>query len=186
MKLLISAFMPFANNEVNYSLEVLNKLIEHQDIVKVVLPVLYKDSFAILEKVIEEQKPDLIILLGEARSYPSVGFEVIAVNEFGRHADSAGLVPASRFIIEGGPDGIFMTLNFELFTAAFNETNTMFHRSYSAGTYVCNTLIYKTLYYLESYNLKVQCGFIHIPDREKQGTSSVVIGLNNYLTKLLD
>ena len=186
MKILVSAFEPFNENNVNFSNIVLNELAEHKAVVKVTLQVEYIASFTMLKAAIIEHSPTIIILLGEARSYASVGFEVIGVNEYGKQADNINNVPAKRFISEEGPDGIFTTLDYDKFAAAFCETKTAFHRSYSAGVYVCNALLYNTLVYLKDHNLNVLCGFIHIPDFAKQDRLSIVSGLNNYIAKLIN
>ena len=37
------------------------------------------------------------------------------------------------------------------------------HQSFSAGTYVCNTVLYSTLGYIEDHKLSIKAGFIHVP-----------------------
>lgn len=184
MKIVVTAFAPFNGQNINFSAVVLDKLMAAKDVVKVLLPVEYVHSFTLLKEVIDDVNPALIILLGEARSYPSVGFEVIAINEYGTHADNVNFVPKTRFIQKCGPDGLFTTLDYDLFVQSFSAKKTAFHRSYSAGTYVCNALLYNTLYYLRESNLNIPCGFIHIPDFITQEVDSIVAALNNYLQKL--
>lgn len=186
MKILITAFEPFDNNEVNYSFELLKELNEDENIKKLILPVEYFKSFEILKEVIEKEDLSQIILLGEARSYLSVGFEVIGINELSKRADNKGLISNTNKIIENGPDGLFSTLDFEVFKNSFNSVNVKFHRSYSVGTYVCNSLMYQTLLYLKETNkTKINCGFIHIPDLNNQDLKEIIKGFNNYLINLI-
>ena len=65
MKVLISAFEPFCNREINNSEEVLNKL-DSCKYNKILLPVSYNRAFNILKEEINKIKPDLVICLGEA------------------------------------------------------------------------------------------------------------------------
>lgn len=184
MKILLTAFAPFNNNDENYSELVLQEIDQSAYLIKVLLPVEYINSFTLMQEVITKHEPDIIIMLGEARSYHSVGFEVIAINEYSNRPDVKGNIPKTRYISEGGPDGIFATLDYETFTNAFSETNTKHHRSLSAGTYVCNTLLYNTLLYLQAIDRQIPCGFIHIPDFKIELLANIVAGFNNYLSKL--
>lgn len=185
MKILITAFEPFDNNDINFSYEVLQKLRVHNDLIKATIPVEYLGSFKTIKKLIEVHQPDIIVCLGEARSYPSVAFEVIGINEYSNYPDNVNFSPPSRFIVPNGPDGIFSTLDYDLFAASFTATETKFHRSFSAGTYVCNTLLYTTLHYLQTEKLAIPCGFIHIPNLANQEIESIVKGLDKYIESLL-
>ncbi len=185
MKILVTAFEPFDNNDINYSYEVLNKLKDHKKVLKVVLPVEYYNSFNVLKEIIDNNKPDIIILLGEARSYKSVGFEVIGINESSNHKDNKGFFPTNNKLVENGIDGLFSTLDYDVFKTAFEELNIDYFRSYSAGVYVCNALLYQSLLYIKENNLNIKCGFIHITKEETQPIDLVIKGLNNYINKLL-
>lgn len=185
MKILITAFEPFDNNDINYSYEVLKRIAQFDGLEKITLCVEYYNSFKNLQKKIIDYNPNIIILTGEARSYKSVGFEVIGVNDISNKPDNANFIPTSRYIIEGGADGIFSTLNFELFKKAFEEVGASYHRSLSAGSYVCNALLYQTLNYIKENNLNIKCGFIHIP-KLKDDMDKVVGGINKYIEILLN
>ena len=185
MKILITAFEPFDNNETNYSLEVLNKIKLREEIKKIILPVEYYESFNELKKIIEEENPLVIILLGEARSYDKVSFEVIGINEVSLKPDNKGFIPRDTKLVLNEVDGLFSSLDFNLFESSFLEVNTKINRSYSAGTYVCNALLYQTLLYLRENKKTTKCGFIHIPDLLKQDLNEIVNGFNNYLNNLI-
>lgn len=185
MKILITAFEAFDNNDINYSNEILKNITDFDGVTKLVLPVEYYNSFKKLEENIVNYKPDIIILLGEARSYNAVGFEVIGINELSKKPDNAKLVPNKRYIIDGEVDGIFSTLDYDLFKEAFEKANAKHFRSFSAGTYVCNALLYQTLLYLKQNESKIKCGFIHIPKLENDEMDVVIQGINNYIKSLI-
>ncbi|MCK9235584.1 MAG: hypothetical protein WC225_05395 [Acholeplasmataceae bacterium] len=181
MKILVTAFEPFDNQSQNYSYEVLHQIKPSANLVKIVLPVEYEGAFNTLKSIIEKEQFDYLILMGEARSYDGVGFEVIGINEKGQHPDNLGQIPAQRKIIPDGDDGYFSTLDDSLFTEAFHDTNVKSFKSYSAGVYVCNALLYQTLWYLKRYRLKTKCGFIHIPNLANHSKKAVVQGLNQFI-----
>ncbi len=185
MKILITAFLPFDRNNENFSQVVLNRLKVQNNVFTAFLPVEYTKSAQIMQEEIIKYNPDIIIMLGEARTYKSLGFEVIGINEYSERADNANYIPPSRYIVKTGKDGIFSSLDYDLFVKSMNETKTKFHRSFSAGTYVCNTLLYITLIFIEDNALNIKAGFIHIPDLANQNIDEIVSGLENYITKLL-
>ncbi len=185
MRILLTAFEAFADDEINYSKEVLKKITNIQGLVKEVLPVEYLGSFKKLQSLIEKEQPNKIILLGEARKYKSVGFEVIAINEFGEKPDSSGYIHTKRKIIATGDDGLFSTLDYAVFAKELTNKNVNFFRSFSAGTYVCNAVLYQCLHYLKTNRLNIKCGFFHVPSDETQSTDSIASGLDAYLLALL-
>lgn len=184
MKILVTAFVPFANNEENFSSVVLNKLKNKSKVIKSFLPVEYIGSVQKIKEIIIKERPDIVLMLGEARSYKLLGFEVIGINEYSERPDNINYTPGKRYIVEGAKDGIFSTIDYELFVSALTETNTKFHRSFSAGTYVCNTLLYSTLKFIEDSGLDIKAGFIHIPNPANQDINEIVLGLENYISKL--
>lgn len=155
IKILITAFEPFDSNSENFSGDVLTKLKNRNQVIKAFLPVEYVNSVKKIKEEIIKHEPSIIIMLGEARSYASLGFEVIGINEYSSRPDNINFIPESLYIAKSGKDGIFSTLDYELFVSALTETNTKFHRSLSAGSYVCNTLLYSTLKHIEDSSLNV-------------------------------
>lgn len=184
MKILISAFLPFDNNEINYSIEVLKRIDKTKFIKKITLPVEYYNSFKILKEEILKFKPNIIIILGEARTYKNVAFEIIGNNQLSNKPDNNNLIPKTKKIIKNGPDVLFSTLDYNLFKKAFISVNADYHLSYSAGTYVCNSLLYQTLYYIKQTKKAIKCGFIHIPMLDNYQETDVINGLNKYLELL--
>lgn len=185
MKILITAFEPFDNNSNNYSLDVLKEIKEETYLKKVVLPVEYYNSFKELKLIIDKDKPRYLILLGEARSYQTISYEVIGINELSSKKDSKGFSSNNLKILENGLDGLFSTLDYQLFKNVFNSYNVQVKKSYSAGTYVCNSLLYQTLSYLKDNNLNIKCGFIHLPILKEEEITNVVKSFNKYLKELI-
>ena len=43
--------------------------------------------------------------------------------------------------------------------------------SYTAGTYVCNSVMYNVLHYVATKGLKIKAGFIHVPYAAEQAVT---------------
>jgi pyroglutamyl-peptidase len=67
MKILITGFNPFLGESVNPSEQIALELSRSESGVQVfILPVEFKKSFEILEKEIEKNQPDFLIMIGQA------------------------------------------------------------------------------------------------------------------------
>lgn len=108
----------------------------------------------------EEHKPDAVIMLGQAGGRPQITMEKIAINyRNARILGNKGNMPKEEKIFPDGPDGIFSSLPVE----AMKEEKVPASMSYSAGTYVCNDLMYSVLHYIKGKGLNTKAGFIHVP-----------------------
>lgn len=69
MKVLITGFDPFNGESVNPAFEaikLLPNIILDVDIIKLEIPTVFKKSMKYIEKIMENIKPDIIILVGQA------------------------------------------------------------------------------------------------------------------------
>lgn len=90
--------------------------------------------------------------------------EVIAVNLMhARIPDNAGAQPVWEKIIPGGDDGLFSTLPVRRIVERLKVENLPAALSFSAGTFVCNEVMYTLLAYLRENQIKIPAGFIHVP-----------------------
>ena len=68
---------------------------------------------------------------------------------------------------------------------AWNDLGISSSISNSAGTYVCNDLMYQTLEYIDNNNLDIQAGFVHVPSHIN-GVNLVQKTLEKAIIKLID
>src|SRR5690625_6962426 len=66
-------------------------------------------------------------------------------------------------IYSQGPDGLFSTLPNKVFVKQLNNNHLPAKISNSAGTYLCNHVMYHSLYHIHKNNLPTKAGFIHLP-----------------------
>lgn len=174
-KLLITGFDPFGGESVNPSWEAV-KLLPDQiggyEIHKLQIPTVFGLApRTVLEKAAEIQ-PDVIISVGQAGTRAAVTPERIGINvRDARIADNAGISPKDESIVPGGPDGLFSTLPVKAMIAAIQAAGLPGAVSNTAGTFVCNDVLYSLLHHYAGTH--VRCGFIHVPWLPQQGTPSL-------------
>src|SRR5206468_3903891 len=77
--------------------------------------------------------------------------------------DVSGDAPGGRLIEPGGPDGIFATLPLTELRDALAGLALSVCISNSAGSYLCNHLMYRLLTGIQQKQLGIPAGFVHIP-----------------------
>ena len=166
MKILLSAFEPFGGESVNASQEAL-KLIrarEGTEQIKITVPTVFALAGETLLEAVRAEKPDVVICLGQAAGRSAVTPERCAINvRDARIPDNAGRQPKDEPVIAGGPAAFFSTLPIKAMAAAARKAGFAAEISNSAGTFVCNDLMYSLLYTLEREFPAVRGGFIHVP-----------------------
>ncbi|MBQ7938177.1 MAG: pyroglutamyl-peptidase I [Oscillospiraceae bacterium] len=171
-KLLITGFEPFGGEKINPSWEAVKLLpdeIGDFSLTKIEVPVVFgKAADTVIEKA-EEMNADAVICVGQAGGRTGVTPEMVAVNlRFASIPDNEGNQPKDVPVIEGGENAYFSTLPVRKMTAAVSEAEITSSVSYSAGTYVCNDLIYSVLHRFKNTGTKA-C-FIHVPFIPEQTT----------------
>ncbi len=168
MKVLLTGFEPFKKEKVNPSWEVCKKMreqkIEGVDITVEQLPVIYDEARKKAIDLCDKIRPDLVIHLGEAGGRTHISMERIGIN-----CDEAEIRDNKKQKREGQPiepegkDGYFVTIPVKKVVEALKKADIPAVISNSAGTYLCNHVLYGTLHYVKERNLPAKVGFIHLP-----------------------
>lgn len=172
-KILVTGFLPFNGRDINPSEKIVEMLTapKNAELVKYILPVEYKRSGEILTEIVDKENPDVLVSIGQAGNNPYVAVERVAVNldnslaSDGVHslADQAGYAPVDEPVSENGPAAYFSTLPvWELVRAASEKTGVPVRASYSAGTFICNHVMYTGCSLAEKRKNMIS-GFIHVP-----------------------
>ncbi|QWC86530.1 hypothetical protein KLP28_07620 [Nocardioidaceae bacterium] len=148
------------------------------EIVPVLLPVSFAGALERVRSALDEHRPDAVLGLGLAAGRPVMTPERIGVNVAhvepavggrdtdGGHdrADNDGAAPRHRPVDPGAPDALLATLPPDLLVAALREAAVPAAVSESAGTYVCNTVLFGVLAHLRATRRgHVPAGFVHVP-----------------------
>ncbi len=167
MKVLVTGFEPFGGEAINPALEAVKMLKDEilgAKIVKLELPTVFVKSREILERALEEEQPDIVICVGQAGGRDKISIERVAINiDDAGIQDNEGNQPIDKTIFEGGDVGYFSTLPIKKILNNLKENKIPGEISNSAGTYVCNHIMYSLLYNIDKGNKKILGGFIHIP-----------------------
>ena len=167
MKILVTGFDPFGGETVNPAWEAVSRLPAETggaEIVKLqVLTMFGRAPEAVLREV-ERLRPDFVVSVGQAAGRTSITPERIAINcEEASIPDNAGFQPAGGPVVEGGPDGYFSLLPVKEMAAAIQAAGLPGKVSNTAGTYVCNHLMYHILHACHTRYPGMRSGFIHVP-----------------------
>lgn len=172
MHVLVTAFDPFKGEATNASQLVLEALKERIDIQVQILPTSFHRSYPLLRQAVSSYKPDVVILLGEAENRPYVSLERIAINmDDARIDDNDGVQLIQSKIERKGPDGLFSRLPIYNIAPKLKEAGLKVQITNTAGTFVCNHIMYEALYHLPK---KLPVGFIHVPILTEQGYETTI------------
>ena len=176
-KLLITGFEPFGGESINPSWEavrLLPRFIGEYELHKLQIPTVFGLAAETVLGKAQEIQPDVIICVGQAGGRASVTPERVGINvRDARIADNAGASPKDEPIVPNGPDGYFSTLPIRAMVNAIAEAGLPGAVSNTAGTFVCNDLLYTLLHHLQG--TPVRCGFIHVPYLPQQGTPNLAL-----------
>ena len=168
-KLLITGFQPFDGESVNPALEVAKglqgKTINGYEVIAREIPVVRFEALKAVQAAIEELQPNAVITIGQAGGRPDITVERVGINidDF-RIPDTKGHQPIDEPVVTGGPVAYWATLPIKKMVANVKAQGIPASVSNSAGTYVCNHLLYGLLHYLTTQGkTAIPAGFIHIP-----------------------
>lgn len=167
MKVLITGFDAFGGEPVNPAEEAV-KMISNEiagaEIVKVIIPTVQNKSVQAIEKAIEEHNPDIVISVGQAGGRYDITPERVAINmDDYRIKDNEGNQPIDAVIQPDGEAAYFSNLPVKAMVKHLNDHNIPATLSNTAGTFVCNHVMYGILYMIDKKYPNIKGGFIHIP-----------------------
>ena len=167
MNLLITAFEPFDKEPINSSLEVMKalpKTIHGARIRTLMVPTAFHSSAQVLSQALNQAVYDYIVCLGQAGGRAAVTPERVAINlDDARIPDNQAAQPIDQVIQAKGQAAYFSQLPIKAMVAAMKEAGVPSQVSNSAGTYVCNHLMYQALYLTHTHYLQTRAGFVHLP-----------------------
>ncbi|MSU00096.1 pyroglutamyl-peptidase I [Tissierella pigra] len=167
MKVLITGFDPFGGEKINPAYEAIKGLADNiggAEIIKKEIPTVFKKSIVELEKTIEEEKPDIVICVGQAGGRHDITLERVAINiDDARIPDNEGNQPIDKKVFEDGENAYFTSVPIKAMTQEIREGEVPASISNTAGTFVCNHIMYGLLYLIDKKFPNLSGGFIHVP-----------------------
>ena len=180
MKIIVTGFDPFGGEKINPSIECVKALpeVEGVELIRLELPTVFKESAKRLNEVINEVKPDAVLSVGQAGGRPGITMERIAINvDDARIPDNSSQQPIDEAIQEKGEAAYFSTLPIKRIVKAIREAGIPVEVSNSAGTFVCNHIMYQALFAATKADKPFKAGFMHIPFIPEQTTDKTSLPL---------
>ena len=167
MKILFTGFEPFDGASVNASYEAVRRLpasIAGAAVETALLKTEFDGAVHALKRLLSDRRPDAVICVGQAAGRGSVTPEKVAINYADAGiCDNAGFRPADRPRVPGGPAAYFSTLPVRAIAGRIAKEGIPAAVSYSAGTFVCNCVMYHLLKTAHEQYPEMKAGFIHVP-----------------------
>ena len=167
MKVLVIGFEPFGGEKVNPALEAIKGLpseIHGAEVSWLEVPTVFHKSAQVLEEEMSCYQPDFVLCIGQAGGRSSLTPERVAINQDdARIPDNEGNQPIDLPIRPDGAPAYFSSLPIKAMVQAIKKEGLPASVSNTAGTFVCNHLMYQALYLAEKKFPHVKAGFMHIP-----------------------
>lgn len=173
MKIIVTGFDPFGGETINPSIECVKALpeIEGVELIRLELQTVFKESAKRLNEVINDVKPDAVLSVGQAGGRPGITMERIAINvDDARIPDNISQQPIDEAIQLDGEAAYFTTLPIKRIVKGIREAGISAEVSNSAGTFVCNHIMYQALFAATKADKPFKAGFMHIPFIPEQTT----------------
>ena len=153
MKVLITGFDPFGGESINPAWEavkVIKDEIAGAEVIKMQIPTVVGKSIAKIHDKMVEINPDIVIAVGQAGGRFGVTPERIAINVTdARIPDNEGNQPIDEPIFADGDAAYFSNLPVKAMVQEIKEAGYPSVLSNTAGTYICNHVMYGILYYIQ-------------------------------------
>ncbi|MBD1583218.1 pyroglutamyl-peptidase I [Pseudoalteromonas sp. S16_S37] len=166
--ILITGFAPFDGEQLNPSWQAVSEL-EGEHIGGSVihtkeLPCEFGTSLKELHQAIDKYAPQLVLCVGQAGGRADISIERVAINvNDARIPDNAGKQPVDTPVIAGAPSAYFTNLPIKRMLLALQQAQIPASISNTAGTYVCNHVMYGLMHLINQHDTLVKGGFVHIP-----------------------
>lgn len=174
MTVLLTGYEPFGEYDVNPTEAIAGRLdgrtIAGEAVVGAVLPVEFSATYAAFVDHMERVDPGAVLSLGLAGGRNAISVERVGinVNDTESTPDNAGETPHDEPIRPDGPPAYFATIPVVGIVESLIEAGIPARVSNTAGTHLCNNILYGARRYVEENGLDVPSGFVHVPLSSEQ------------------
>ncbi|MFM7050655.1 MAG: pyroglutamyl-peptidase I [Planctomycetota bacterium] len=179
-RILVTSFEPFGGSPVNPTMRIAELLrgapSQGASLSFATLPVVTGtadgSAWSALLPLIERNRPAAVVSLGESAKAERINLERVAVNlRDARIADNTGVQLRDLPVVEGAPDAYFATLPVRAMLEACASAGVAAELSLSAGAFLCNETMFRTLHHAAARRLPLRAGFIHVPQLPEQAAA---------------
>ena len=166
MKIVLTGFDPFGGESVNPAWEAV-KLVKAPagaELIRLEVPTVFGRSIRTVMESVRLHRPDAVVCVGQAAGRSEITPERVAINIADASIpDNEGNQPCDEPIVPGGETACFSTLPVKAMVEAIRAAGLPSSLSNTAGTFVCNQLMYGLLYHISREFPGMRGGFIHVP-----------------------
>lgn len=163
MRVLLTAFEPYAEWPTNSSWLTLVELLRHRSPSPALVTRRYPVDFQRLPEVLHKdlaQDFDAVLHLGQAPGAATIRLEAFALNAGGSTSEAGS---DFKRLIAGAPEAYRTRMPLERWRQRLSDQGIPSHISYHAGTYLCNAIMYLSHHWMAQANKSTPVGFIHLP-----------------------
>ncbi len=167
-KVVVTGYEPWEHGTENPTLDILSELrkvnFEEAVLATVQVPVDATAITDIVDRALDEHRPDVWISLGLSPGLPVIAIERLAANVLDYPLpDNLGHQPHDCEVFPGGAAAYRATLPIKAITAEVQRRGIPVKISNTASTYACNQIMYTALHLIAQKKLVTRGGFIHVP-----------------------
>ncbi|WP_427706490.1 pyroglutamyl-peptidase I [Staphylococcus parequorum] len=174
MNILVTGFDPFGGERINPALEAVKLLpdeIEGHKIDKLEIPTVFHKSKEVVVEQLRQKEYDIVLAIGQAGGRFELTPERVGINiDDARIPDNEGNQPIDEAIQTTGASAYFSNLPVKRMTEAIKSQGVPARLSNTAGTFVCNHILYQLGYIQATQFPNIKFGFIHVPFIPEQVT----------------
>ncbi|MDR0921384.1 MAG: pyroglutamyl-peptidase I [Lactobacillales bacterium] len=167
MKILVTGFDPFGGEAVNPALEAVKGLapvIKGAEVIQIEIPTVFGKSAEVVRAAIEQYQPDVVLNIGQAGGRFTISPERVAINvDDARIPDNEDNQPVDEVIQADGAPAYFTQLPIKAMLKNIQAAGIPASISNTAGTFVCNHIMYQVQYLIDKHYPTIKGGFIHVP-----------------------
>lgn len=179
--ILLTGFDPFGGDAINPSWLLAQALqgqrIGGHTVVAAQLPTVFGLALQRLTALHRQLQPALTVCLGQAGGQAALSIERIGINvDDARIPDNQGAQPVDTAVAPGGPAAYFASLPVKAMLRAVQQTGVPCEVSQTAGTFVCNHVLYGLMHHLAREGVAgMRGGFVHVPWLPGQGAPHLAL-----------
>lgn len=174
MRALVTGFEPFGGETINPSSAALGRLrprLGPLEVATAELPTAFARAGAALANALDRFDPDIVLAVGQAGGRSALALERVAINVIdAASSDNDGARLIDQPVVAGGPAAYFATLPIKAAVAGLRQAGLPALVSNSAGTFVCNQVLYLLLHRAASGG-RFRAGFLHVPYLPQQAAA---------------
>lgn len=167
MKLLVTGFDPFGGETINPAWEAVKLLpetVKGAEVIKLEIPTVFNKSADVVRAAVIEHQPDVVLNIGQAGGRFGITPERVAINvDDARIPDNEGQQPIDEIIQVEGETAYFTQLPVKAMVDGIKSAGLPASVSNTAGTFVCNHIMYQVQYLIATEFPEMKGGFIHVP-----------------------